>query len=80
LGIFTPLVIFGFWSLVDFHNTGKFNELYRLLQELIISLLAAFAAYKQGAVTFGIGLAILSLIYHGLVYLNGDRILKKKNH
>lgn len=80
LGIFTPLVVFGFWSLVDFHNMSKFSELYRLLQELIISLLAAFAAYKQGAIAFGIGLAILSLIYHSLVYLNGDRILKKKNH
>lgn len=77
LGILTPLIAFAFWGFVDFHNAGKFSELYRLLQELIISLLAAFAVYSKGALVFGISLAILSLVYHALVYLNGDRILKK---
>ncbi len=79
LGIFTPLIAFGFWGLVDFHNADKFSEFYRLLQELIISLLAAFAIYSKGAFFFGISLAILSLVYHALVYLNGDRILKNKS-
>ena len=79
LGIFTPLIAFGFWGVVDFHNAGKFSELYRLLQELIISLLAGFAVYSKGALAFGISLAILSLVYHALVYLNGDKILKNKS-
>jgi hypothetical protein len=79
LGILTPLLVFGFWGLVDFHNAGKLSEFYRLLQELVISLLAAFAIYKKGAVPFGISLAIVSLLYHALVYLNGDRILRNKN-
>ena len=76
LGLLTPLIAFGFWGMVDFHNAGKFSELYRLIQELIISLLAAFALYKTEEMGFAISLAILSLVYHSLVYLNGDRILK----
>jgi len=76
LGLLTPLVAFGFWGMVDFHNAGRLSELFRLIQELIISLLAAFALYKTRAIDFAITLAILSLVYHSLVYLNGDRILK----
>ena len=79
LGILTPLIAFAFWGMVDFRNAGKLAELYRLLQELIISLLAAFALYKIGTVGFAIALAILSFIYHSLVYLNGERILKKSD-
>ena len=79
LGIFTPLIAFGVWGFVDFHNAGKLSEFYRLLQELFISLLAAIAVYLKGALVFGISLAILSLVYHALVYLNGDRILKNKS-
>ena len=80
LGIFTPVVAFGFWGFVDFHNAGKLSEFYRLLQELFISLLAAIAVYSKGAFIFGISLGILSQVYHALVYLNGDRILKNKGH
>ena len=75
-GIFLPLSVFAFWGLVDFRNAGKFREFYRLIQELIISLLAAFALYKTGAVSLGIFLALLTIIYHALVYLNGEKILK----
>ncbi len=49
LGIITPLVGFGFWGLVDFHNAGKYAEPLRLAQELIISGIAALGIYVKGA-------------------------------
>ena len=33
LGISTPILIFGFWGLVDFHNACSIAEILRLLQE-----------------------------------------------
>lgn len=48
LSFIAALLVFGFWSLVDFHQCGRNAELFRLLQELILSALAAFFFFKAG--------------------------------
>jgi hypothetical protein len=75
LGIAAPLVGFGFWGAVDFHR-ARHAEILRLLQELVVSGLAAVACYAAGAHALAITLAALSVIYHGLVYASGARLLK----
>jgi hypothetical protein len=42
-----PLVGFGFWGAVDFHQAGRFAEPLRLIQELAISALAAVACQQR---------------------------------
>jgi hypothetical protein len=76
LGILAPLIGFGFWGAVDFHQAGRMAEPLRLIEELLISGLAAFALYKVGEPTLGWAFAALSIIYHVLVYLSGGRLLK----
>lgn len=78
LAIITPLVGFGFWGLVDFRNAGKYAETLRFVQELVISGLASVALYAKGVHLLGLTLAMLSIVYHLLVYLIGDRLLKNK--
>ena len=43
-----PLLVFGFWGSYDFHNFRKWSELLRLIQELILSFLAAITTYVSG--------------------------------
>jgi hypothetical protein len=76
LMILVPLVGFGFWGAVDFRQAGRFAESLRLIQELVISGLAAVAWYAAGQPALGIALAGLSLLYHTLVYASGARLLK----
>lgn len=47
LGIGAPLVGLGFWGTVDFHRS-RHGEMLRLVQELVISGLAAAACYTAG--------------------------------
>ena len=77
LAIAAPVVGFGFWGMVDFHQAGSLSEPLRLLEELIISGLAALALYLAGQHVLGWALALLSIIYHVLVYLSGERLLKQ---
>jgi hypothetical protein len=77
LGLATPAVGFGIWGAVDFHQTGRIAEPLRLLQELSISGLAAVAWYMAGQPALGVALAALSVVYHALVYLTGERLLKQ---
>ena len=72
-----PLIGFGFWGAVDFHQLGRVAEPLRLIQELVISGLAALALYTAGAHVPGWMLALISVIHHLLVYLLGDRLLKQ---
>ena len=76
LGITAPLVGFGFWGAVDFHQAGRWAEPLRLIQELVISLLAAAAWYAAGQHLLGWALAGLSVVYHIAVYATGGRLLK----
>ena len=76
LGIGAPLIIFGFWGSYDFHNFGKWSELLRLIQELVLSGLAAIAIYATGQHFLGLTLILLSFLHHTLVYLFGETLLK----
>ena len=76
LALFAPLLVFGFWGAFDFRNVGPNPEIARLLQELLLSGLAAAALYYVGQRSFAFTLALLSIIHHALVYLLGDRLLK----
>lgn len=77
LGIGVPLIGFGFWGLVDFRRAGLLDEPLRLIQELVISALAALALYVTGARAWGWMLALVSIIHHMLVYLLGGTLIKR---
>lgn len=76
LAVAAPAVGFGIWGAVDFHQLGRLAEPLRLAEELIISGLAALGLYATGQRVLAGALAALSLGYHALVYLQGDRLLK----
>lgn len=76
LSIGAPLLIFGFWSLFDFRKVVATPEPYRLVQELILSGLAATAWYSAGQRTLGVTLGLISIVHHALVYVLGERLLK----
>jgi hypothetical protein len=42
-GIVAPLIGFGIWGAIDFHQAGNMAEPLRLIEEMIISGLAALA-------------------------------------
>ena len=75
LGIGAPLGGFGFWGAVDFHRS-RHPEVLRLMQELVISGLAAAACYAAGGHALAFALATLSVVYHVLVYASGARLLR----
>ena len=76
LGLAAPLVGFGFWGAVDFHQAGRLAEPLRLAQELAISGLAAAACWVAGRPAAALALAAVSAIHHALVYASGDRLVK----
>ena len=76
LAIGAPILGFGVWGAVDFHQLGRIAETVRLIEELLISGLAAFALYAVGQPMLGWVLAGLSIVYHILVYVSGGRLLK----
>ena len=75
LGLGAPVLGFGFWGAVDFRRAGRLAEPLRLMQELLVSVLAAAALYVAGQPVLGIALAALSIVYHALVYASGARLL-----
>ncbi len=76
LAVGAPVVGFGVWGALDFHQAGRWAELLRLIEELVISGLAAVALYAAGQPALAIALAVLSVVYHALVYASGGRLLK----
>ena len=76
LAIVAPVLGFGFWGAVDFHQAGNMAEPLRLIEELVISWLAAFALYVAEQHVLGWTLGLLSIVYHALVYISGGRLLK----
>jgi Protein of unknown function (DUF2568) len=78
LCVSVPLVSFGFWGLVDFHQFGEIAESLRLIQELLITGLAACALFSTGAFAYGWILVVVSVIHHTLVYLLGDKLIKNR--
>lgn len=78
LAIGAPIVGFGFWGAVDFHQAGRLAEPLRLLQELAISALAGIALFAAGLPKWGLALIALSAIHHVLVYALGQRLIKDR--
>ncbi len=78
LMIGAPAVGFGIWGVVDFHQLGRAGEGLRLIEELVISGLAAAGLYAVGQHGLGVGLAVLSVAYHVLVYAQGSRLLQPR--
>ena len=76
LGIGAPVLGFGFWGAIDFHQAGRLSEPLRLVQELAISGLAAIAWYAAGQQVLGLALGMISIVYHILVYSVGGTLLK----
>jgi hypothetical protein len=74
-----PAVGFGIWGAVDFRRAGRFAEVLRLVEELALSGLAALGWYVAGQPLLAGVLATVSLTYHGLVYVAGDRLLKPRS-
>ena len=72
---FFPIVGFGIWGAIDFHQFEN-AELFRLVEELIISLIASYGLYLSNQTLFSLFLASLTIIYHILVYSFGERLLK----
>ena len=72
-----PVVGFGIWGAIDFRQVGKNAEYYRLVQELLISLIAAYGLYVSEQPPFALSLAALTIVYHALVYFTGERLLNK---
>ena len=75
LGVGAPVLGFGLWGAIDFRQAGRYAEPLRLTQELAISALAAVALYAAGQLALAIAVAALSIVYHGLVYASGARLL-----
>lgn len=73
-----PLVGFGVWGAIDFHQVKKNAEYFRLIQELVISFIAAYGLYVSGQTTLSLCMVALTIFYHILVYLSGERLLKKR--
>ena len=59
LGLGAPALGFGFWGAVDFHRAGRWAEPLRLVQEVVVSGLAALALYVAGQHVLGGALAAL---------------------
>lgn len=78
LAIAAPVLGFGFWGLVDFHQAGRLAEPLRLTQELAVSALAAVALVVAGQPALGWGLGVISLVHHALVYPLGETLLKSE--
>jgi hypothetical protein len=76
LSVGVPVFGFGFWGLVDLRSAGSLAEPLRLIQELVISGLAALAWVAAGAEAWGWALGAVSIVHHILVYLLGGRLIK----
>ncbi len=76
LAIVAPVIGFGFWGIVDFHNFGKIAEYLRLTQELIICAIVTYLLFVSELPILGWIFGIISVIHHLLVYLLGERLLK----
>ena len=78
MAILAPLIVFGFWGLVDFHQAGRMAEPLRLVQELLICGLVVVAFFAAGQPVFAWAFGLIAVIQHSLVYLLGDTLLKGK--
>ena len=78
LAILAPVLGFGFWGTVDFHQMERAAEALRLVEELLVTGLVAVALWAAGTPVLGIAMAALSVVYHVLIYANDQRLLKRR--
>ena len=78
LAIAAPVLGFGFWGVVDFHQAGRAAEALRLAQELLVTGLVALGLWDVGQPILAIAMALISIVYHVLVYASGERLLKSR--
>ena len=78
LAIAAPVIGFGIWGAVDFHQLGRAAEPLRLVEELVLSGLAVVGLFVVGQHVLAVGLAVLSVVYHVLVYAQGSRLLEPR--
>jgi predicted membrane protein len=77
LGIGAPLLVFGFWGLVDFRQAGRIAEPLRLVQELVVCGVAVVALAVAGQPALAWALGVIAVVQHALVYALGERLLKE---
>lgn len=78
LGLLAPALGFGVWGTIDFRRAGRMAEAFRLVEELLISGLAALALVAAGQRALGLALGAVTLAHHALVYVIGERLLKRE--
>lgn len=76
LAALAPLLGFGLWGAVDFRWARRLGEPLRLLQELVLTGLAATALAAAGHPAWGWGLVAVSALHHAMVYALGQRLLR----
>ena len=76
LAIFAPLLVFGIWGLVDFKKIVSHPEGFRLFEELLLTLLTAYALYSIDQELFCWMLISISVIHHLLVYITGHKLIE----
>lgn len=77
LAVAAPVVGFGIWGMIDFRQAGAMAEPLRLVQELVISGLAAVALYAAGAHILAWTLAGVSAVHHAMVHALDGRLIKR---
>lgn len=77
LAVAAPAIGFGIWAAVDFRRAGRLSEPLRLVEELLISAVAAAAWYVAGQHAAALALGAASIVNHALVYALGDRLLTR---
>jgi hypothetical protein len=78
LMLLAPALGFGTWGAVDFRHAGRLAEPLRLIEELVISGVAAGLLYVVGQRSLAVLLAALTAVYHASVYVTGNRLLGKE--
>jgi hypothetical protein len=78
LGLAAPLLVFGIWGTIDFRGAGRSAEALRLVEELLLSGLAALAPCATRRPALAWTLVAISVAHHALVYACGDRLLKER--
>lgn len=76
LTVGAPALVFLAWGFFDFRHMVRAPEPFRLVQELVLSGLAAYAWYAAGQRTLGWSLGLLSIVHHALIYILGGRLIK----
>ena len=70
-----PLVGFGIWGVIDFHQVPRFGESLRLGEELLLVGAAASACFERGPAALAWVLIALTAVHHTLRLTTGRPLL-----